>query len=191
MPKRTPCLYGGLKSVVAGRQFPQQRCHKAGWTKHGKCMFCVASKVLGTKVKTKMPNMKQKRNATAAGEDKGEQAPIDGSTSNTTPPDVHTQTDKATLAKLLGKVSPDIIGAAPAGTLRHRNYCCPSLEPERDEHAPSGFVYKANLSRNSDLGLERALMPSILHRIPPPPPARSDVQVDCGTPRWNIQRHRV
>eukprot|EP00973_Karenia_brevis_P016117 2203581-Karenia_brevis.AAC.1 len=34
-------LRGALRSVLAGRQWPQQRCFAAGWTSHNRCLFCL------------------------------------------------------------------------------------------------------------------------------------------------------
>ena len=36
-----PVLRGCLRSVVAGRQYPQVRVKAAGWAKHDKCLFCL------------------------------------------------------------------------------------------------------------------------------------------------------
>ena len=63
--------------------------------------------------------------------------------------------------------TPETIQAAPIGTLKHRNYLCPALEPERVRHAPPGMRYKARLNTHSDLAMERALMPAISHIVPP------------------------
>ena len=37
-----PLLRGSLKSVIAGKQWPQQRCFKAGWGVHPKCTILPA-----------------------------------------------------------------------------------------------------------------------------------------------------
>ena len=54
-----PAYIGELKSVVANRQFPQLRCFSAGWTQHGRCIFCLHEKVTGCRVKTTMPAVPQ------------------------------------------------------------------------------------------------------------------------------------
>ena len=56
----------------------------------------------------------------------------------------------------------------PMGTLKHRHYKCPATAGERAEHAPQGLVYRATLSDDADIALERAFMPSILHTVPRP-----------------------
>ena len=35
-----PSLRGGLRSVLANRQYPQVRAFAAGWATHNKCFFC-------------------------------------------------------------------------------------------------------------------------------------------------------
>lgn len=56
----------------------------------------------------------------------------------------------------------------PVGTLKHRNYLCPTLEPERVKFAHPGLRHKARLNDNSDLAMERAFMPDISNFVPAP-----------------------
>ena len=37
----TPQHQGGLRSAIAGRQFPQARMKAAGWAKHDRCLVCL------------------------------------------------------------------------------------------------------------------------------------------------------
>ena len=62
------------------------------------------------------------------------------------------------------------IAAAPAGTIRHRLYRCPRLEPLRKKRCPPEMV-KRELSSpvaDTDLALERGLFPVPFMRVPPP-----------------------
>jgi hypothetical protein len=38
-------LRASLGSIVPNRQYPQERCYRAGWVEHPKCIFCLHSKV--------------------------------------------------------------------------------------------------------------------------------------------------
>ena len=63
-----PMLRGYLKSALANRQFTQNRCHKAGWTSHGKCIFCLWMAITGQKMEAVMPDHQSKVSATGTGE---------------------------------------------------------------------------------------------------------------------------
>ena len=62
------------------------------------------------------------------------------------------------------------IFAAPMGTIRHRIYRCPRLEPLRATIAPQEMVKKelAYPVADTDLALERALFPVPFKRVPAP-----------------------
>ena len=50
-----PLFAGSLKSVLAGRQFPQIRCFQAGWSSHSRCIFCLHMEVTNTTINAAMP----------------------------------------------------------------------------------------------------------------------------------------
>ena len=50
-----PILGGALRSVVAGRQYPQLRCFNAGWVEHPCCIFCLHSAVTNRRFEATMP----------------------------------------------------------------------------------------------------------------------------------------
>ena len=49
-----PRFIGALKSVLANRQYTQQRCMAAGWVEHGRCLFCLHAAVTGTTIEAKL-----------------------------------------------------------------------------------------------------------------------------------------
>ena len=49
-----PRFIGALKSVLANRQYTQQRCMAAGWVDHGRCLFCLHAAVTGTTIEDKL-----------------------------------------------------------------------------------------------------------------------------------------
>ena len=60
------------------------------------------------------------------------------------------------------------IADAPAGTMAHRNYLCPSLNTERLAHAPNAMRQRAANFAAGNLAFERAIHPSINHTVDPP-----------------------
>ena len=58
------------------------------------------------------------------------------------------------------------VQAAPVGTIAHRNYLCPSLEPERRKHAPPALRHRAAVMAEGGLAFERGLMHSIASTVP-------------------------
>ena len=162
-----PALRGALTSLVVGRQYTQYRCFQAGWTLHSRCILCLHNVVTGDNVTTCMPPRAHDKHAKQSSS-VGTSAITTSSGSNaadarqpTTPPVVKPPPPHEA-------ATPEMIQAAPVGTLKHRNYLCPALEPERIKHAPPGMRYKARLNAHSDLAMERALMPAISHIVPPP-----------------------
>ena len=61
-----PKLRAMLKSVIANRQFPQARCHQAGWVEHSKCIFCLHGEVTGKTLEAKMPAEARKHQGEAS-----------------------------------------------------------------------------------------------------------------------------
>ena len=100
-------LIAALRSVVANRQFPQQRCHAAGWTKHGKCIFCVHEAVTGSRIRAEMPSRRPKQLSGGLGSDSTSQ-------NSTSPP--------ATLAVV-------VLGLPPASSKRSLVGCPRSRAP--------------------------------------------------------------
>ena len=73
----------------------------------------------------------------------------------------------------------DVLASVEFGTLKHRNYRCRALANDRQTHAPQGLAYKALLDNASNLAMERALLPDIRSRVPPP--------LDHPTFHWHIE----
>ena len=61
-----PKLRAMLKSVIANRQFPQARCHQAGWVEHSKCIFCLHGEVTGKTLEAKVPAETRKHQGEAS-----------------------------------------------------------------------------------------------------------------------------
>ena len=57
--KWNPRLIGALKSVLANRQYAQQRCMAVGWVAHGKCIFCLHATVTGQTLKAVLPEFQK------------------------------------------------------------------------------------------------------------------------------------
>ena len=130
-----------LKSALCGRQWTQQRCWAAGWDMHhSKCLFC-AHQCLP--VPPLVPS-------SVRGKEGGALPAEPQST------DVMTQPTAAQIV------------TAPLGTIRHRIYRCPHLEPLRAKLAPKEMVEKELTFpvADTDLALERALFPVPFDDIP-------------------------
>lgn len=110
-----PSLRGALRSVIINRQWPQARVHAAGWSKHDRCLFCLNATV----EKDLQP---QELDEKKAQEKKlGKMA-------------MH----KAGITEL---ASEQQIQCTPCGTLAHRIWACPSIEPMRAEHMKASEVH--------------------------------------------------
>jgi hypothetical protein len=159
-----PELRSMLKSVVANRQFTQSRCFQCGWVKHPKCLFCLHAAAGGTPVSAKITTKQSK---------------ADG---GTTAPHTTRGPDIGAKESLHTRATPEQIEATPNGTLAHRNYQCPSLRDEREMHAPSAMRLRAEQLATGNLAFERALRPSIAHKVPPPGQG-GNLRVAC-LPSW-------
>ena len=154
-----PFLRGMLKSVVANRQFPQSRCHQAGWVQHPKCIFCLHTEVTGEQLHAKLCKERSVGTAGDHDRDKGWQRQPGGQVGKNGERKEEPMHTKATAEQ---------IEASPNGTLAHRNYCCKALGGERSKHAPAALVQAAREYANGNLAFERALHPSIAHTVPHP-----------------------
>ena len=52
-------LIAALRSVTAGRQYPQHRCFHAGWVTHSRCIFCLHTAVMQQR-KATVPKLDRK-----------------------------------------------------------------------------------------------------------------------------------
>lgn len=60
--------------------------------------------------------------------------------------------------------------------MAHQNYLCKALKGERAEHAPNETVQRAESEAMGNLAYERVLLPSLAHKVPPPPCAEATFQ---------------
>jgi hypothetical protein len=169
-----PMLRASLSSVVPNRQYPQERCYRANWVEHPKCIFCLHANVTGSLHTAIMPGMRTKTSS-SSGADECTAAQLAPGTTQQQHQQHHLVRPK--LPKPMSEppsnpvhesATAQQIEDTPMGTLAHRNYQCPSLNGERARHAPDAMQQRAARSAEGNLAFERALHPSLNHIVPPP-----------------------
>ncbi len=160
---------GGLRSAFTGRQWPQQRLYRAGLAVHNRCCLCLQSHLVrggacaddAAAIHHALANMRASS--------RGAQ---DGS------PDFNAIVEQLMhlpCSPLADRaLDPTIIVNAleltPVGNLTHRILSCEAHAAERGRLAPPSLVAAAASDEPPPAGtLTRALLPSALTGVPPPP----------------------
>ena len=105
--KWNPKLRGGLRSLLAYRQFPQSRVFAAGWSEHNRCILClhgIVQRDTGGRAPT----------GTGSVDVPAANAALDGSEPN----------DKDDLRRKPVVANADQIERAPVGNLQYRSWKC-------------------------------------------------------------------
>lgn len=131
-----PALRGSLRSVIAGRQYPQARVFAAGWAVHNKCLFCLHKLVsLGSRTtrRTRINGKTRQHEAT--------------------------RTDKA---KHKVEATAEQIAEAPVGSLGHRIWKCQAgwMSKQRNKWAaPRDLEMTSQCNTEGHPAWGRALQP--------------------------------
>ena len=121
-------LRASLGSIVPNRQYPQERCYRAGWVEHPKCIFCLHSKVACVAHVAAMPERFAAEDPQHQQQQKRQRHLVR--------PKLPQQEREPPSRPVHESATPQQIDDTPMGTLAHRNYSCPSLDSDRARHAP-------------------------------------------------------
>jgi hypothetical protein len=125
-----PTLRGSLRSALANRQYPQSRVKAAGWSTHDRCLFCLNSLI-------------EDSMSCCAMRDRCNEIKVEGKA-------------KSSRRNLGLEATPEVMAAAPKGTINHRIFKCPRLEESRVKHAPKELV-AAGIAHPGPLDFDRAM----------------------------------
>jgi hypothetical protein len=151
-----PSLRGALRSAIAGRQWPQARCFRAGFAVHPKCLFCV----YGACTDSSSATMAVRAARPASRSGTWPSSPLNALAN-----------DVPAVSAALPPPTQQQLDQAPVGTCNHRVWHCPRLAVQRRRHAPEAMLTgSVNVSQDNvgTAAFERALFASIAHDVPPP-----------------------
>ncbi len=167
-----PAARSGLRSVIVGRQWTQARLFAAGLASHNRCCLCLYRALIGGGLTDEQAATVMRLLAAL---------PNPGTTALRGPLDVGDLLDRLQQhqADALEQAMVEIHSVrqplvdAPIGPLVHRTWACPALEQQRAQLAPHEYLQKVLSGDPPNLTeATRALFPSQLGLIPPPPATR-------------------